>query len=153
MTLDQLVTMLRNFLMDAADKNVLKGVEEYSNEQLKMFLDLSLDDWNTTPPPLSFVSLTNHPSPRMLMYGATIIACELSGLLQIRNSLPYNEGGMHIPIMEKGPAYQGHANFLSKKYETQKTNFKIMRNIAQGWGGAPSSEWIFYWQLHQEPGF
>jgi len=144
--MNRLIKMLRHFLMDAANKNILKGVEEYSDEDLKFFLEMALDDWNTTPPPIPFATIENHISPRLLIYGAALIAMQSSGILQIRNSLNgYSDGGLHIPIMEKGPAYNNQAMILQQQYERQKLQLKKSQNIRRGWGNASSSEWVWEW--------
>ena len=54
---------LRGFLRDKEEFNFLTGVEEFPDAELDNALKFAATEWNTTPPPIGYVSVETHPAP------------------------------------------------------------------------------------------
>lgn len=135
---NELVQRLNTFLRDNPILNTLIEGKESSPAQLRMAIEDSLDDWNTTPPPLAYVTYTSHPSRRLLIRGAVIEILDSAGILQSRNKLSYNDGGISVQISDKGGDYMQWINKFTADYERKKMEVKKTININLGWGEAPS---------------
>jgi len=138
----RLIDRLRRYLRDDSVLNTLITGEESSDEQLLDALDDSVDDWNTTPPPLAPIRLDTHPSRRLLIRGAAIEILGSAGILQSRNRLDYSDGGVTVRVSDKAPDYQAWAEKLINDYERKKLEFKKALNLAQAYGDVPS-EYFF----------
>lgn len=137
-TLNKLTQKLNAFLRDDPALNELIDGKESSPAQLRDALEASLDDWNTTPPPIPFVTYETHPSKRLLIRGAVIEILESAGILQSRNKLQYNDGGISVSTSDKAQAYASWISAFASRYERKKIEIKKSINITRGWGQAPS---------------
>lgn len=129
---------LRLFLADTPELNRLTRDEESSNELLELAIILTVDDWNSTTPMLSPVTIENYPSLFLLLHGATIQVLKTQGLYQARNELQYSTGGSSFTRHNKTQIYQAWLVNFSNEYEMKKRNYKISQNIDRGWGGVNS---------------
>jgi hypothetical protein len=129
-----MVVIFRRFLQDLRERNrLLGGVEGLSDEELEMCLKLSLDDWNTTPPP-SGHTLENHPAFILLLHGAAIQAHKLFGQVQTANQLTYTDGGINVAESDKTALNQSWLQLFSAEYETKKRQFLTAANLEQAYG-------------------
>lgn len=135
---NKLVQRLNRFMRDHEKLNKLIEGKEHSPSQLRDALEDSLDDWNITPPPLSPVNFKNHPSRRLLIHGAVIELLLSAGILQSRNRLNYNDGGVTVSVSDKASDYQGWINSFVSDYERKKKQVKVTLNVEKGWGGVSS---------------
>jgi len=133
-----LIQRVTKFLRDDASVNQLLDGKESSPSQVRMALEDSLDDWNTTPPPIAPVTFDTHPSRNLLTKGAVIEILISAGILMSRNRLNYNDGGIHVATSDKANEYSQWINMFVRNYETKKIQIKRTINIANGWGGVPS---------------
>jgi len=136
--MDKAVGRLRKFLRDIDELNKLLEGKESTDSQLRMAIEDALDDWNTTPPLLTPVTLENHPAPRLLLRGAAIEVLMSAGIFYSRNRLNYSDGGITVAVFDRAQDYQAWANRFAQEYEAKKASTKKAINIAQGWGGIPS---------------
>ena len=134
----RLVRKLRAYLRDDPILNELIEGKESTNDQLKVAILDAIEDWNDTQPPLAPVNILTHPSERLLIRGAAIEILHSAGILQSRNRLDYNDGGIVVRDKDKAPDYQAWISHLIRDYETKKINKKKSQNIALGFGGIPS---------------
>jgi hypothetical protein len=133
--------LLRLFLNDTPELNRLIRTEESPDPKLDLAIALAISDFNTTPPLLSDVTVVNHPSLLLLIYGATIQVLRSAGLLQSRNELVYSSGGVSVRIFDKTQLYQSWIAQFSAEYERKKQNYKISLNINQSLASGVSSEY------------
>lgn len=133
-----LVRKLRNYLRDDPVLNELIEGKESSDGQLREAVLDAIEDWNNTQPPLANVTIITHPSSRLLIRGAAIEILHSAGILQSRNRLDYNDGGIVVRDKDKAPDYQAWIGHLIRDYETKKINLKKSQNIALGFGSIPS---------------
>ena len=129
---------LRLFLRDTPELNRLIRKEESNDEDLQFYIDMAIDDWNTTAPVLSMYGIQNFPSLYLLMHGAAIQALKSQGLQQARNELNYQSGGSSFVRSNKSGIYQSWLINFSNEYELKKRNLKIFQNVGRGWGGVAS---------------
>jgi len=129
---------LRLFMRDTPQLNRLIRREESDDEMLRFAIDMAISDWNSTSPLISSVYIGNFPSLYLLMQGAAIQILKSQGLLQARNELNYSAGGSSFVRSNKTQYYQSWMINVSNEYELKKRNFKISRNIEQGYGGIAS---------------
>lgn len=135
---NKLVQKLNMFLRDNEKLNKLIEGKEHSPAQLRDALIDSLDDWNITPPPLTPVDFSTHPSRRLLIHGAVIELLQSAGILQSRNRLQYNDGGITVSVSDKASDYQSWISLLVNDYERKKRAVKVTKNVELGWGGVSS---------------
>jgi hypothetical protein len=133
-----LVKRLRMFLRDDAALNKLITGKESSDSQLLFALEDSVDDFINTPPLIGRWTLDNHPSRRILIHGAAIEVLRSTGLLQSRNRLSYNDGGVSVQVSDKAGEYQTWLSEFSSNYERSKRELKMALNIEQCYGGVSS---------------
>ena len=129
---------LRLFLRDTPELNRLIRREESTDEDLLFYIDMAIDDWNTTAPVLSMYDISNFPSIYLLMHAAAIQALKSQGLQQARNELNYQSGGSSFVRSNKSGIYQSWMINFSSEYELKKRNLKMFQNIGRGWGGVSS---------------
>lgn len=133
-----LIRKLRAFLRDQPVLNeLIEGKESGDGELRDAILD-AIEDWNNTQPPIAPVNIRTHPSQRLLIRGAAIEILFSAGILQSRNRLDYNDGGIVVRDKDKAPDYQAWIARLVNDYEMKKINLKKSSNIAIGFGAVPS---------------
>lgn len=128
---------VRLFLRDFGEFNRLISGQESSDMMITLAVEYALEDFNTTPPFTNF-SLTNVPSLSVLMDGTIIRILRSAGILQSRNRLNYNDGGVTVAISDKAGDYQSWIASFVNEYERKKREVKIAQNIIGGFGFVPS---------------
>lgn len=140
----EFVQLVRKFCCDFPRANELRGVAECTDSELAMYSMLALDDYNSTPPLIASVPFENHPSTGLLLLGAVTYYFMSKGILQLRNSLSYSDGGIAVNVWDKGPAYAGNAQMFGQLWESKKIAIKRSINISNGWGVIQSAEFNLY---------
>lgn len=142
-TRPEFILKVRQFLLDKAANNRLIRDIESDDDTINLAIDLAIDDWNVTPPLIGNTAFATFPSEGLLMQGTVIIILTSQGILQTRNRLPYNSGGITVDTFSKGPDYQNWMGMFLQAYSTQKKNYKISQNLERGWGGYRSNfDWL-----------
>ena len=137
---------LRLFINDTAELNRLIRQEETDADHLDLAINLAIDDYNITSPPLSFAYIDSFPSLYLLLHGAAIQTLKMAGILQSRNELNYSSGGVTVRTFDKTRNYQSWITMFMQDYERKKLNFKISQNIATSMGFGIHSEYnIINW--------
>lgn len=132
---------IRAFIRDTPATNALLGTEETPDILIDFALDLTLDDFNTSPPLIGQFQLASHPSQSLILMGAIIWILKSAGLQQSRNQLDYASGGITVASSNKTPLYQSWLNIMMQEYEAKKANLKKAINAEQAYGGV-SSEYV-----------
>lgn len=141
---DELIKSVRKFLKDFPKLNELKGIEESSDGDLKMYSMLALDDFNMTPPIIAPYHFENFPSSSLLLLGTVCYSFLSNGILQMRNSISYNDGGQHVNVWDKGPAYMGNAKLFATLWQQKTIALKRSINISNGYGVIQSADFNLY---------
>lgn len=140
----EFVQLVRKFIRDFPKANELRGLAESTDSEIAMCVMLALDDYNTSPPPIRHVSLEAHPSAHLIVLGALVQLFLSNGILQLRNQLSYQDGGILVSVWDKGPAYLGNAQMIAQLWEKKKLDLKRSINIANGFGVVQSAEFNIY---------
>lgn len=140
----EFIQLVRKFCCDFPRANELRGVAECTDPEIAMYAMLALDDYNSTPPLIAPVPFESHPSTGLLLLGAVTYYFMSKGILQLRNSLSYSDGGIAVNVWDKGPAYAGNAQMFGQLWESKKIAIKRSINISNGWGVVQSAEFNLY---------
>lgn len=132
---------VRLYLRDFAENNRLIRGEETSDIMLDLHRELAIEDFNTTPHVTNY-KLTNFPSMYLLLLGTVIQVLRSAGLLQSRNRLNYNDGGISVAVSDKAGDYQSWIASMLNEYERKKRELKIAINLTGAFGNVPS-EYVF----------
>lgn len=141
MTEDQVVENLRLFLGDSPEENKLIAGFELNNDKLKLAVRLAMDEFNNTPPIMTF-TVSTFPSLMVLLHGATVQCLIMAGLIASRNYLQFSDGGISEVMNDKTTQYQGHIQQLTGilgNYKQKSDEIKIAINMESAWGtiGSP----------------
>lgn len=135
------VQQVRLFMRDFPQLNRLVAGVEHGDRFVAWAIQDAIDDWNITPPLLSYISVASHPAPSLLIRKAASCLLEQSMILQARNHLSYSDGqGATVNSSDKAPSYQAIIGLLLSRYESSKLNMKVALNIENGWGTGVNSE-------------
>lgn len=134
--MDKARKYLRLFLNDTPELNLLLKDYETPPERIEFCIEMAISDWNVTAPIFRPITIAQYPSLYLLMHGAAIQALIGAGLFQTRNSLAYSSGGSSFQRFGKANEYLAWIQNFRAEYEAKKKEFKVSKNIAQGWGGA-----------------
>lgn len=138
-SMEHLVQLIRAYMRDYPELNRLLEGEENSDRMIVWAIIDTVDDFNATPPPLSF-SLSQMPIS-ILRYGVVSTLLESVILLSTRNQLPYSDGGINVNLDKAGTLMQVR-QMMWASYEQKKKEYKVAQNISQGYGGIASEYWF-----------
>lgn len=125
-------------MRDKASLNALLEGEETSGVEIDLAIDLAIDDFIETPPPVWTGGFDDFPSFSILLYGTVIEVLNGAGLLQSRNELNYVDGGISVKTSDKTLLYQRWLDRFETRYERMKIRWKKNRNLESCYGGVPS---------------
>ena len=132
---------LRAFIKDQSTKNrLLNFAQENTDDELDLYLNMSLGFLNVIPPYVGSYSFATFPIPLLLIHQATIECLISNGILNSRNDLTYNNGGITVRISD-GDKYLKHLQWLTRIADqaiNSLIKIKIALNIEGGFGGVNS---------------
>lgn len=130
-----LLRQVRAFMRDQAAINALVDGEETIDDLLELFVDMAVDDWNTTPPLIGSITVQTHPAKNLLILYSAALALWSASILQARNNLQYSDGGISVQTSDKAPIYQQIASQIMQQYEAKKMRLKKSQNAEMAYGG------------------
>ena len=132
---------LRNFLKDFEPLNrLIEFHQESTNDLLDLYINMAEGFLNSIPPYIGPFTLDNFPIPNLLIHQAAIECLISNSIVQSRNELSYNNGGITIKISD-GQRYLGVLQMLYRCADMEINalkNIKIAINIQSGYGGVSS---------------
>ena len=145
LTREQAIQRVRLFLGDRPENNQLIPGEELSNDKLSLAIDMTIDEFNRTPPFMNF-TLAEFPSLMVLIHGAAVQCLIMAGLIQSRNYLQFSDGGISEVMSDKAPSYQGWIQLMTttlNNYKQATSEIKIAINMERAWGviDSPYKDW------------
>jgi hypothetical protein len=142
--MNQVVSMIRTYMRDLPELNRLIAGEETNDRMIAWAVVDSIEDWNTTPPFIGAVGLTNFPSISWLRQAAVMRVLESVGLLQTRNQLTYSDGGTTVNRSDKAPLLLQWISLFERRLERDKGRIKSSMNIelAMDGTGLLSEYWL-----------
>lgn len=144
MTPQILINLIRMFLRDKPKLNALIKKEETDDDEIKLAINMAISDWNSTPPLLTHVGLTNFPVMDWLIVASAMFILQSAGVLQYRNELQFNDSGITTSPWTKGPAYMGVAGMWAQLVEKKKYEFKLAINYGRTFGIVKSAEYMLW---------
>lgn len=134
--------ILRDYLMDNEENNHLIEGQEFSDNQLRNFLLLTVDYINTHIPPVSLkVSVRGFPSVAMWLDGASMFALKSAIHKFNRNAFQYNDSGTQVAVEEKAGDYERTLARITSEFRASVQSWKESSNLEQCYGGF-SSEFL-----------
>lgn len=127
--MNEVVATVRLYMRDFPELNRLIKGEETSDRMIAWAVADTLDDFNSSPPFIGQVGLTNFPSTSLLREGTVIRVLESVGLLQTRNQVQYNDGGISFSVSDKAPLLLQWINMFKSNYEQKKIRIKSSMNV------------------------
>ena len=127
-TLQSVLAEVRNYLRDHSELNRLIDGEETSDRQLRWYIAEVVDDWNLTPPPIGYQSISNIPRS-MLIKGVIAEVLFSVSILNLRNSLRYTDGQVTVDL-DKHQALVAMSQMMKREYDLKRDKYKVSRNIA-----------------------
>ena len=137
--MNEMVQYVRTYTRDFPELNRLCQGYESSPRMIAWAIIDALDDWNTTPPFLGSVDITNFPSRHLLCRGAVISLVESVALLQMRNQISFSDGGISVSVNDKAPMLMQWINMMKGSYEDKKVKMKSSMNIEMAMDGTGHS--------------
>lgn len=136
-----LMHLIRIFLRDNPKLNALLKKEETDDTMLKLAINMAISDWNTTPPMIAPVGLSNFPCVDWLIIASSMFVLQSAGVLHYRNDLQYNDNGTAVNPWSKGPQYTSLAGMWSQMVQEKKISYKVAMNYANTFGIVKSPEY------------
>lgn len=138
---DAIIEDIRMYFGDKPEWNRLIEGTEASDEKIALAVRLYIDHFNNTPPVLrKTYGVEDFPSGLVLMQGAVIELLRMSGLIQSRNFLNFQDGGVSYTVNDKAQDYQGWIQNLMQTHREAAKQIKVAQNAEEGFGHIPSPE-------------
>lgn len=155
LNINTLTYLVRRFLRDQPKFNKIHKIEETTDDEIKLCINLALSDWNGTPPLLAPVDIEHFPMFDWLIICTAMFVLQSAGVLQYRNEMAFNDNGVSVNPWSKGPQYIGLAGMWSQMLEIKKREFKTAFNYASTFGIVRSPEFMLwdYAGIYQGPQF
>lgn len=134
---DELIKYVRTFLGDTPEENKLVADKELSDDKIRLALQMTVDSYNNTPP-YEAVNYVSFPSLTLMIHGAVIQCLIMAGILQSRNYLQFNDGGISEVVSDKAAAYQSWIGNIIGAYREEMMNIKVSLNMERNFGVIPS---------------
>ena len=130
-----ILRQVRSFLRDHPEVNALLDGEETGDALLELYVDMAVDDWNTTPPLFGAINVQNHPGRSLMIFYVCGLCLWSAAILQARNDLQYSDGGISVATSNKSQIYQQLSAQLMAVYEQKKLRMKKSQNTEMAYGG------------------
>ena len=120
------------------EANLLLDDFEYTSEEIRTAMTLTVDYWNDIPPmAMTPIDYTRFPWRSRLLCGTCANLLFMAAHRFRRNSLQYSAGGMTIADQEKYNQYDQAGGRLWEEYKQWAHDAKRSLNITNGWGTIP----------------
>ena len=132
------IRQVRAFMKDFPEYNRLIPKEEATDEQIRLAIELTLEDFNNSPPIIGTFPIEAFPYISILIMGSVLQLLQMEGILQSRNKQAYNVGQISFNVSDKTPEYQNWIVNFRQEYETKKAELKKFLNADSGYGEVAS---------------
>lgn len=126
------VAGVRLYLRDHSALNRLIKGQETNDRMIAWCVLDALSEFNGTPPHIgawTFDAMMQRNLQSLLRTGTVIRVLESVGLLQTRNHLPFNDGGLSVAVSDKAPLLQSWIDRLKADWKPVVRETKIGLNI------------------------
>lgn len=127
---------IRTYVKDMPQFNILlRGNPQSSDRLINLALELSVSDFNTTPPVTTKYTVENFPESGILIYGVLHHLANAEAERQLRNQVDYSLQGLQTAIDNKFPQYNQLAQYYKGLFEQRIGAYKTYKNQEDAWGG------------------
>lgn len=128
---------VRIFLRDTdRAANLLLDDFEFSPEEIRTAMNITVDRWNDTPPDIYRMDYDEFPYRSILLLGVAANLLTMAAHRYRRNSLAINAGGTSVSDQDKAREYDAAADRLRGEYLQAIRTKKRELNCGLGWGWA-----------------
>lgn len=128
---------VRIFLRDKdPDANLLLDDYEFTSEEIRTALNITVDKWNDTPPEIYRMDYDEFPYRSILLLGVASNLLAMAAHRYRRNSLSINAGGTSVNDQDKAREYDQASMRLREEYLQAIRTKKRELNADLGWGYA-----------------
>lgn len=144
------IESVRLFMRDFSEFNLLIAGEESSDRMIVWATQDFLSDFNGTPPftGYSLAELASRNLQHLAVRGTVITLLQSVMILQVRNYLPFSDGGLSVSINDKAPLIQSELQLFQSGYEQNKRQVKTALNVEQLLDYGPSGLHSDYFGLY-----
>ena len=135
---------VRAYINDVVSRNKLLQDEEFSEDRIRLALELACDDFNNIPIQTNF-SVERFPARAILLLGAVAHLYGGERFAMARNNLTYSDAGVNVNDQDKAGIYAELSNQAKAEFEQKAKQWKREYNIKKGWGGF-GSEYAGYYR-------
>ena len=125
------IEFVRRQMQDAPESNALLAGKEMTDTVIEQCVQMAEMEYNMTPPVITNYTVETHPALGLLVYGTMIEMLFSSGVLNSRNRLSYNAGGVQVNVSDKAGEYGNWISLLLNRYNQLKLQHKQYLNIKQ----------------------
>ncbi|KKN98577.1 hypothetical protein LCGC14_0146890 [marine sediment metagenome] len=143
-TIEAFTEEVRRYLRDYPELNRLIKGEEHKDIDIAISMKDAAGDYNMTPPFIGDLQPNKIPTRYLTNFklGTIIHLLQSVTLLNIRNRLTYNDGGVHVGIFDKQPDIQNWIGMIKPQYMKTLDRYKVSLNLEQAYGGVHSEYYI-----------
>ena len=148
---EKYITEIRNYMRDFEERNeILLDQKESSDAQIESAID-AVYRHAVNAPPVKLEGTTLEDLANMLWFKYGVVAQLLESIVieNIRNTLPYQDGGIQIDENYKAGPYSQMAQTMQQKFDLGLSAYKLKYNIESfSWGGTSDSSPFGYFGLY-----
>lgn len=140
---DRLIEHFRLYIGDQPQYNRLIEGTESGDEKLRLAFQLWMHSFNGSPPvTCKRYDFTKTPLPnfQIIFEGVMIQTLTMAGILNTRNFLNFNDGGVSFTVSDKGQAYMQWISMFLNKHQNDVMNVKSGINAEEAYDFIPSPE-------------
>lgn len=147
----QLMEDIRAFIQDHPELNVLLNKREFSKTQLALAIRMMIAQFNRIHYLTRYTdrSFPEDASIDLQIFGSVSNLLKSNAVMNVRNHLPYNDGGLSVGQFAKSGEYTGVADMFNSAFVEGATQLKWSINVEEGFGGVSSpyryDGWAWSW--------
>lgn len=145
------VALVREYHRDFPELNRLTAGQESTDRQILWAASLAITDFNGTPPRTghSLERLMGENCQFLLLQMTTIYLIESVALLQTRNHINYNNGGLVTGTNDKTAMLMNWLQYFRSNTEQMKQRIKVAMNIESIMSASEYGVHSEYWMISQ----
>lgn len=128
---------VRLYIRDHVEYNRLLDELEFTDERIVFAKEMAIGMYNAISP-ATVVEEKDFPNKYILLIGTLHNLFLGEAAMAARNQMSYSDGGLQIPIEERYEYYSGLAGMYGTMFNKAAQDFKIYKNIEDGWGSVGS---------------
>jgi len=139
------VDMIRQFLRDVPDKNILLDDIEFADRDINLAIQLATSMYNSMPPATNLESV--QIPIYILLLGVCYFLLNSEGVRQLRNQITAQDGNIApVGIDEKEALYRTWAGNFKQEFTYTAQRYKTSQNMEDCYGTFGSGySWVGRW--------